>query len=41
VAVVKPGMMLFEMDGIPQELAKEAMLSAAYKLPVKCKFVVK
>ena len=41
VAVVKPGMMLFEMDGVAENMAKEAMLLAAYKLPVKCKFVSK
>ena len=41
VAVVKPGMVMFEMDGIPEETAKEAMDLAAYKLPVKCKFVKK
>lgn len=41
VAIVKPGMMLFEMDGIAPEQAREAMLLAAYKLPVKCKFVTK
>lgn len=41
VAVVKPGMIMFEMDGIPEEMAKEAMLKAAHKLPVKCKFVTK
>lgn len=41
VAVVKPGMVLFEMQGIPEEMAQKAMNLAAYKLPVKCKFVVK
>ena len=41
VAVVKPGMVMFEMDGVPEENAKEAMNLAAYKLPVKCKFVKK
>lgn len=39
VAVVKPGMMLFEMDGIPAEAAKEALISAGYKLATVCKFV--
>jgi large subunit ribosomal protein L16 len=34
-------MVLFEMDGIPEDVAKEAMNLAAYKLPVKCKFVTK
>lgn len=41
VAVVKPGMMMFEMEGLPENVAKEAMELAAYKLPVKCKFIVK
>jgi len=41
VAVVKPGMMMFEMEGITEEMAKEAMTMASYKLPIKCKFVVK
>lgn len=39
VTVVKPGMMLFEMDGVKEEVAREAMLLAAYKLPVKTKFM--
>jgi large subunit ribosomal protein L16 len=41
VAVVKPGMMLFEMEGVAETMAKEAMNLAAYKLPIKCKFVTK
>lgn len=41
VAVVKKGKILFEMDGVPVELAKEAMRLAAYKLPVKTKFITK
>lgn len=41
VAVVKPGRVLFEMDGIPEETAREAMRLAAHKLPVKCKFATK
>jgi large subunit ribosomal protein L16 len=41
VAIVKPGMVMFEMDGIDKETAKQAMELAAYKLPVKCKFVSK
>lgn len=40
-AVVKPGRILFEADGIPVELAKEAMELAAQKLPIKTKFVVR
>lgn len=41
VAVVKPGRVMFELGGVPQETAKEAMRLAANKLPIKCKFVVK
>ena len=41
VAVVKPGRVLFEMDGITEEQAREAMRLASHKLPIKCKFMVK
>ncbi len=41
VAVVKPGMVMFEMEGIPEVSAKEALTLAGHKLPVKCKFVKK
>ena len=41
VAVVKPGRVLFEMDGISEEMAREAMRLASHKLPVKCKFATK
>ena len=41
VAPVKPGRILFECDGVPYEVAKEAMRLAAQKLPVKTKFVVR
>ncbi|MBU4601172.1 50S ribosomal protein L16 [Patescibacteria group bacterium] len=41
VAVVKPGMVLFEMEGVSEETAKKAMELAAHKLPVKCKFISK
>ena len=41
VAVVKPGMIMFEMAGVSQAEAKEAMKSAAHKLPVKCKYITK
>ena len=41
VAVVKPGRIMFEMDGISVEQAKEAMRLASHKLPIKCKFVTK
>ncbi len=39
VAVVKPGRILFEIDGVPEPLAKEAFRLAAYKLPMKTKFL--
>ena len=39
VAVVKPGRILFEMAGVPEETAREALRLAAHKLPVKTKFV--
>ena len=38
-AVVKPGRVMFEIAGIPEDVAKEAMRLAAHKLPIKCKFV--
>ena len=41
VAVVKPGRVLFEMDGVSEEIAKEAMRLASHKLPIKTKFVTK
>ena len=41
VAVIKPGRIMFEADGVPYETAKEAMRLAAQKLPVKCKFIVR
>ena len=39
VAVVKPGRVLFEMAGVSEEVAREAMRLAMHKLPIKCKFV--
>jgi len=41
VAVVKPGRVMFELAGVPEETAREAMRLAANKLPIKCKFIVK
>ncbi len=41
VAVVKPGYIMFELSGVPESLAREAMRLAAMKLPVKCKFVTR
>lgn len=41
VAVVKPGRILFEIAGVPEETAREAMRLAAYKLPIKTKFIVR
>tara|TARA_B100001057_G_scaffold364081_1_gene366827 strand:- start:1620 stop:2039 length:420 start_codon:yes stop_codon:yes gene_type:complete len=38
-AKVKPGRMMFEIDGVPVDVAREALSLAAAKLPVKCKFV--
>ena len=40
-AVVEPGRILFEADGVPEIIAKEAMLLAAQKLPIKTKFIVR
>jgi len=40
-AVVKPGKIIFEMDGIEEKVAKEAMRRASHKLPIKTKFIVK
>jgi large subunit ribosomal protein L16 len=37
--VIRPGNMLFEMVGVPEVMAKEALRLAASKLPIKCKFV--
>ncbi len=39
VAVVKPGRVMFEIAGVPEDVAREALRLAAYKLPIKCKFV--
>ena len=39
VAVVKPGRIMFELDGVPESVAKEALRLAAHKLPIKTKFV--
>ena len=39
VAVVKPGRILYEIEGVSEEMAREAMRLAAQKLPLKCKFV--
>ena len=39
VAVVKPGRVMFELSGVDEDLAREALRLAAMKLPVKCKFV--
>lgn len=41
VAVVKPGMVLFEMEGIPEKTAQDAIISAGHKLPIKTKFITK
>lgn len=39
VAVVKPGRVMFELSGVAEEVAREAMRLAAHKLPIKCSFV--
>lgn len=39
VAVVKPGRVMFELSGVPEEIAREAMRLAANKLPIKCSFI--
>ena len=39
VAVVKPGRIVFELGGVSEEMAREAMRLAAHKLPIKCQFV--
>jgi large subunit ribosomal protein L16 len=39
VAVVKPGKVMFEISGVSEEVAREALRLAAHKLPIKCKFV--
>jgi len=39
VAVVKPGRVMFEISGVNEEVAREAMRLAMHKLPIKCKFV--
>jgi len=41
VAKVKPGSVMFEMDGVPEDVAREAMRLAGHKLPVKTRFAVK
>ena len=41
VAVVKPGRIMFEMNGVAPEVAREAMRLASHKLPIKCKFITK
>ena len=41
VAVVKPGRVMFEIAGVPEETAREALRLASHKLPIKCKFVTK
>lgn len=39
VAVIKPGRIIYELEGVPESLARESMALAAAKLPIKCKFV--
>ena len=41
VAIVKPGKIIFEIDGVPSDIAQEALRLAAQKLPIKTKFIVR
>ena len=41
VAVVKPGRVMFEISGVPEDKAREAMRLASHKLPIRCKFAIK
>jgi large subunit ribosomal protein L16 len=41
VAVVKPGRVMFEMSGVDEQLARDAMMLAAQKLPIKTRFLVR
>lgn len=41
VAVVKPGRIMFEIAGVPEDVAREALRLAMHKLPIKCRFVVR
>ena len=41
VAVVKPGRVMFELAGVPEDLAREAMRKASHKLPIKTRFVTR
>nr|YP_010851463.1 ribosomal protein L16 [Echinothamnion hookeri]WGH14406.1 ribosomal protein L16 [Echinothamnion hookeri] len=41
VAVIKPGHIIFEIAGVPQNIAQQAMRLASYKLPIKTKFIIK
>ncbi len=41
VVPIKPGRIIFEMDGVPEEMAKEAMRKAGHKLPIKTKFIIR
>jgi large subunit ribosomal protein L16 len=41
VAVVKPGRIMFELSGVSEDMAREAMRLASYKLPIKCQFVMR
>jgi len=41
VVVIKPGMIIFELEGVEENVAKKALELAAYKLPIKCRFISK
>jgi len=41
VAVIRPGRVLYELEGVPEEEAREAMRLASHKLPIRCRFIVR
>ena len=41
VAVVRPGRVLFELSGVPEDIAREALRRAIHKLPMKCRFIAR
>ena len=41
VAVIQPGKIIYEIDGVPENIARGAMKTAAYKMPIKTKFLMK
>jgi large subunit ribosomal protein L16 len=41
VATVRPGTVLFEIGGVPEEVAKQALIRVAHKMPIRCRFVMR